>query len=463
MKRIDVQAYGDPSRPDQGLAIVLLRGQRGLPAVPVFRIRPVDPLEADDIAGQWPEGDQIPVASRLTDEGTELVLGPEVAECPGLLPGTAVEIEVPEARICGEFLWPSIAPIARPKRRSLLGKRNPREPRADLILDIETTVRPAFQTREPEPTMETSAVMEAPRVAPAVRPAPSALLAASTNASPGTTRPPIRTEGGPHMTALTHAPLAARDVEADGVPSAAGDAAASADPAYVAWYPHARGGRLGPPGAVPASPRLGAASLLPTSRLGIAGLVVVSVVAIEGLLFALKGTPVASSPDQIASRPAEISAAQPAADIRLYEALHVAEKSPRGTASKETNPEKLLEQASGFLHASGSARDVEEGAHWLKRYLGVAVGDERTLRALTQLGSVYAEPAGRTPDYPKARQLWEIAGAFGDPVALCFLGALAEHGLGVQQDRKQALQWYQRAKLAGGCPSNDEAINRVKQ
>ena len=86
------------------------------------------------------------------------------------------------------------------------------------------------------------------------------------------------------------------------------------------------------------------------------------------------------------------------------------------------------------------------------------------MRVLTQLGSVYAEPAaGRSPDYAKARQLWEIASAANDPVAMCFLGLLHENGLGVAADKKTALRWYERSKTTGGCPAVDESIARVRQ
>ncbi len=63
----------------------------------------------------------------------------------------------------------------------------------------------------------------------------------------------------------------------------------------------------------------------------------------------------------------------------------------------------------------------------------------------------------------KARLLWELAGAAGDPVAMCFLGLLHENGLGSAPDKRTALQWYERSKLAGGCPQVDASIARVKQ
>jgi phosphate transport system substrate-binding protein len=43
----------------------------------------------------------------------------EIVECPALLPGTLGVIEIKAAGIRGEFLWPSIRPTARPRRRNL--------------------------------------------------------------------------------------------------------------------------------------------------------------------------------------------------------------------------------------------------------------------------------------------------------------------------------------------------------
>ena len=163
----------------------------------------------------------------------------------------------------------------------------------------------------------------------------------------------------------------------------------------------------------------------------------------------------------MAGKVTRATAAAGSSDLRLNDVVHAGAVSPRGAAVQENNPDKLLALANASLHAPGAARDVEEGAYWLKRYIAASLGEERMLRALTQLGSAYAEPAGGTPDFARARQLWEFASAFGDPVAMCFLGALHEHGLGVAAEKKAALHWYARAKSAGGCPQLEESIARV--
>ena len=81
--------------------------------------------------------------------------------------------------------------------------------------------------------------------------------------------------------------------------------------------------------------------------------------------------------------------------------------------------------------------------------------------AMTQLGTLSAEPVTGTPDYDRARMLWEISATNGDPVAMCFLGTLLEFGLGVAVDRPKALEFFKRSKDFGGCPNTDEAIARL--
>ena len=71
--------------------------------------------------------------------------------------------------------------------------------------------------------------------------------------------------------------------------------------------------------------------------------------------------------------------------------------------------------------------------------------------------------AGRRPDYVRAAGAWEMAATLGDPVAMCFLASLLEHGLGTAPDRPTALTWYLSAKAAGGCPGVDEAIGRLRR
>jgi hypothetical protein len=147
----------------------------------------------------------------------------------------------------------------------------------------------------------------------------------------------------------------------------------------------------------------------------------------------------------------------------LYGTLVAGPLSPRGQKASGIDTKAALQRADNELHASGAPTDKREAAFWLKQYLVGTIGDARTLWALTQLGTIYADPSAKTHDYDKARMLWELSASMGDSVALCFLGNLHEFGYGVRADKRTALIWYQRAKRAGGCKSLDRAIARVRQ
>lgn len=139
-----------------------------------------------------------------------------------------------------------------------------------------------------------------------------------------------------------------------------------------------------------------------------------------------------------------------ATNAPMFDALTAGGVSPKGVNAAGMASSEILARINAERQA-GKGRLGAEGEFWMKRYLIASLGDNNTARALTQLGSIYAEGGG-SADYGKARHLWEVAGGLGDPVAMCFLGTLYDNGLGgVAADRQAALQWYARARDAGGC------------
>lgn len=139
-----------------------------------------------------------------------------------------------------------------------------------------------------------------------------------------------------------------------------------------------------------------------------------------------------------------------ATNAPVFDALAAGGVSPKGVNAAGMSSSEILARINAERQA-GRGRLGAEGEFWMKRYLIASLGDNNTARALTQLGTIYAEGGG-SADYGKARHLWEVAGGLGDPVAMCFLGTLYDNGLGgVSADRQAALQWYARARDAGGC------------
>ena len=485
MRKIEIDATADESLPDQGRILLFLLGVQAPARLPILRLRPLDPT-LPDTDGQWPDGDLLASEVRVLEEGIEIVIGPEIAECPALLPGTAVEIEFPELRLRGDFLWPRVALTARPRRRSVVAKRaSPVSARPQQTANRE---RPNFETALSPPELATAGLRpDGQRPAPALpghvlsgqADAPAAL---PPSAVPRSALPPR------HQAPATSRPnQEARPLSRGPAPSPAHAEAGSDDAADQAWEEEPRPTRVsGPavadriawqpgvarpmaqghssvqPAAVAVQPP-DRAPALPWSPRTLFGFIVGTVLAIEAVLFAVKGyLPTSAGADPSLARTR--AGAGGTSDPRLSDVLQTPSSSPRGIAANESNPAKLLALANASLHAPGGARDADEGAYWLKRYIVASLGEDRMLRALTQLGSSYAEPApgaGAAPDYARARQLWEFAASFGDPVAMCFLGALHEHGLGVSAEKKAALHWYARAKSAGGCPQLEESIARV--
>ena len=121
MKKVSVEVLEDASHPEGGFAVIVLHGVTTLPDGATFRLKPVEARGgADNGTGEvWPKGEQRPRAVRRSEAGIELLIGPDIVESPALLPGTLGVIELQAAGVRGEFLWPSIRPTARPRRRNL--------------------------------------------------------------------------------------------------------------------------------------------------------------------------------------------------------------------------------------------------------------------------------------------------------------------------------------------------------
>ena len=479
MRLIQIEAYADASQPDLGRVAVLLRGVTAFARVPVLRLRPVDISVLTGGEGQWPEGDLLPSETRVTDDGVELIIGREIAEYPALLPGTAVEIEFPELRLRGECLWPSVPLAARSRRRSIVGKRAPNTPRPLHAAFHDQAPPEAAQAnwgvhngpdapRGPHRLPQTAvpSAIPLPKL-PSQRPATSRVdrqLQPSLRPAPQMPQPP-RTMAPMHPDPLAVSANPFSDAPPEPGQRLQREASPLSD--RFAWQPDEATTTQSPPpqqhATAPEARKATTGATPKGSRAGLFGLVVGTVLTIEVLLFAVKAyLPVPAGADTQPGRLIRTTLGTAGtAEWRLTDTLQAGAVSPRGIAVQENNPEKFLALANASLHAPGGARDAEEGAYWLKRYVAASLGEERMLRALTQLGTTYAEPPGGPPDFARARQLWEFASAFGDPVAMCFLGALHEHGLGVVAENKAALHWYARAKASGGCPQLEESIARV--
>jgi hypothetical protein len=166
-------------------------------------------------------------------------------------------------------------------------------------------------------------------------------------------------------------------------------------------------------------------------------------------------------PEAVASTKPQI--AQAPHDPIWLDVLQPGPVSPRGQRSDDVSVDAAFKVADTRLHGIDGAADPEEARYWLRVGIAAILSDQRLPWALTQLGTLYARPEATQSDFSKAGAVWEMAAAKKDPVALCFLAALAEGGLGQPADKAAALTLYRQAKEAGGCSGADQAIERLSR
>jgi TPR repeat protein len=149
----------------------------------------------------------------------------------------------------------------------------------------------------------------------------------------------------------------------------------------------------------------------------------------------------------------------------LYDTFAAGPTSPLGAPLASSRPEDYVEMAVAYLRGrDGKPQNPQEAAYWLKQIVAGSGNAKRERGwALLQLGLI-AYDGGPTPAaaHQLARELWELAGAWDQPDALCNLGELAETGDDVEKpDRDKAIVWYTRARAAG-CAKADAALTRLK-
>lgn len=418
MRNLTVEVSEDQSLRGSGRAVILLKGLRSAPDDVTFNLRPLD----SGSGARGSEGESKPLAVRLTSLGLELVVGPEIVENPQFMPGTPAVIDVPKCGVRGEFLWPEITPLSRPKRRHVHAAK----PQA---------VASAIPAGGDVPIVHAGLVFgEANDASSDVLP----IEASSTGSADG------HTASSEHATSHKSS-SGARAVEGSpDEPAAVIDDLRSTertalDPATAAGS----GGWVSRSGALARA----AVLVVLAYAAGVASLAVWPSIAGIG-------------------RPSSTLAPAPQNMSRTALATLLGVEAGHATKIDEfqLEPIRLLQEADTRLHGPASIQDRTQAGSLLRRYMVTTLGERRTLWALTQLGSVYADP-GRdaTPDYHKARDVWEIAGHLGDPVAMCFLASLHEHGLAGSPDLTLALEWLQRARRAGGCADVDARIAQLER
>jgi Sel1 repeat len=474
---IKLEVVPEAAQRDGGHAIIRIKGVADMPSNATFRIEPVDDDAAPGGLDGWPKGPLTPMEVRPIDGGYDLLVGPDVVDNANLRAGTPVAIVIDALKYRQELLWPNLTPTISPRRPARVLTMTQSAAMTQALRDAERRQAVVAQLSKGVSTVEQlpsdpMRVMSGSAAASAVASAAASVIsdgpgraagmaaAASLSAlSTGRDRPPppvaplamqatrlqkveqpvAADTSSAILTAATAAPVDVATVEPDArsYPIAVRDA-----DGYIADYVARRRSNV---------------SLV----FGTLALMVASAAA----GFAYKSSQIGGGDGSAITTGAVVAAASDRVAVppsTVFELFKAPEQPGVQSKLKEIDRDASLSLADTLIHSAGSDRDLREAEALLKHGLALSLGDKSTLWALTQLGSLSAQPTTGEPDYQKARLLWEISGALGDPVAMCFLGELHEFGLGVPTNKQAARKWYLQAKQAGGCSTVDAALARIK-
>lgn len=425
MSDVHVEVLPDPAALNGGRAVVRLIGIFYLPGDVTYRIEPTDNrIDANADPG-WPGGDRRPNATRLTRDGIDLLIGPDVVEARRLAPGTLVRITIPAAAIDMELRWPDIPRQTNRSKTKLLppplpARKRPATGHADGTAHTSTPDQRTDDTATnwgDKPSPQDGARNLSAGAGPKGQ--------SGTGPEPGKeptqkAEPPQKAEPAPLTPAM---------------------------PRYLERAMTQQPKRPATPGLV---------------KPFLIGLVIAAAISAAGWI---------GFQNEIAryvralaeARLAGTSAAPSSPRPALFELFAEPEStSPRGRSAQNVSRTDALAIADTHLRANPP--DRAEARFWLRTAMSRALGDAKMTWALTQLGTLYAAGIeGAAPDYARARTFWEIAGAHGDPVALCFLGLLHEKGLGVRPAPTHAQALYAQAEKRGGCPQRARATSTVQR
>lgn len=502
MSMMKIEVVPDPTVSTGGHAIIRLKGVALLPPGATVRIEPIDETLADDDG--WPQGDIKPIETRQTPEGLELRVGPSVVDAPLLEPGMPVTITVADAHLSEELVWPTLpvstgaveAPVvmsasqmaaefAAVERAKVEAKRIAAEFEAKLERDRREAEEASRRNAAVAAAIATAVVAEEPpsnqiKTAPAAHPGAlnglaippmfeaarqlDAVLASDKPIDPpaaGRTAPeplsalanpaPVKARGGDEVDTLSRLTRPVNELPAHGADAISTDRDSSLPAVVVKQANEAAAAR-----ATALEPIAGAQGAKQSS--GVVPFLLGFATAAAALAMVVIGGPKTGLiPELVSTAPATTS--RPV----IADAFMAGPQSPRGEIATNIDLPTALRLADYNMHGIDRPVDRAEAEFWLKKALSLTASHTQLRWALTQLGTLAAQPVSGAPDYEKARLLWEISAGNGDPVALCFLGTLAESGLGAPADRGKALEYYKRSKEIGGCPGTDEAIARLSR
>jgi hypothetical protein len=423
-------------------------------------------------------GDLRPRGQRITRDGVDLLIGPEVVGAPALQPGTRVAIYVPSVDAHAELQWPSL-PLLRAPRVEGAENDGAGQPSGGARLDPEPQAAagseaPGLDVGNEGLRKVAELAALAAQAADRAREATAAAAAngtldqkhdatATVASTPGDTTNVLPPPTSPIAPGSAEPLPPAAPLPAPARPARSGTAVLTPATVPAPALSNASAKILAPPPAHPTHIVVAAASNSTQGRFPAFLLGCLMAGGIAAVAYVWREQQLALQPAKTASVEAQASRTGGFAASRLAAILDVPARSPLGSTADGVDLAEALRRADASLSGGGATASRREARFWLRKALALGLGDERILWAMTQLGTLYAKPDDEAPDYEAARTLWELAAAKGDPVASCFLASLHEHGLGFPRDPARALELYERARDRGGCRGLDEAIARLRK
>lgn len=466
MSKASVQVIRNPDPAADGGGIIRIVGAMPIPLDAIFRIEPVDDAPGAAPEPGWPIGDLVPRSIRTSSTATEFLVGADIVDAPALQPGTPVAICVPAAALRSEIRWPTL-PVAKPVSR-----------RAVVMTSKEHAAELAAQQAKATAALPQIAAAPSERT-PADRTEDMALARLMPPGNPATNghagldwaqRLDVAM-GTPTMAAADGTIASRPKLATVENPDLAPSSARAAVPSVVEMPSPVkrRASVLGDAGQGSALPSTGAPVVVrrrtdwaSTAMAFAVGFLIAGGVA-AGIWIGFERRARPTAVQSVAGGGAEAVPSAPAASAaELAPILNIPDRSPLGFVADDIDLTEALKRADEYL-ASDRPDARQEAKYWLRRALVIGLGDERLSWTMAQLGTLYASGEGGPPDYAAARLLWELSAGKGDPVSMCFLGSLYEHGLGVAKDRTRALAQFERARQRGGCPNVEQSINRLKK
>ena len=177
---------------------------------------------------------------------------------------------------------------------------------------------------------------------------------------------------------------------------------------------------------------------------GIAAMVVVLQVSVDGPVMTPAAPPVLPSRAESADGVAKVAAPDPAAAYlaKMHEEFwpELQRKAATGNAEAQWHY--------GFALMMGTFEepDVTAGLQWMEKAAAQKHG-----RALNSLGEVYTTGEFVPLDHLKAIGYFQAAWATGEPMGILNLGILSEYGEGRKQDNDEAVRCYRLAAAKGSA------------